>query len=171
MCDRIFSHKHLQPIYFKHAHISQLSDFIKDRTAFTFLAGDPFLQLLKPVALALLRVVRLAAGFLVRLGVVVGAAEAGLHGSRVRTIGDGGGRLASAVSRDCRSKALATAPHLNPTHVAHLSHSSTPKHTKKPPCAQQESQCARRLKEKSTRMGGLWGTKRSINRNSAVAWK
>lgn len=29
-----------------------------------------------------------------RLGVVVGAAEAGLHGSRVRTIGDGGGRLA-----------------------------------------------------------------------------
>ena len=23
------SHKHLQPIYFKHAHISQLSDFIR----------------------------------------------------------------------------------------------------------------------------------------------
>ena len=63
---------------------------------------------------------------------------------------------ASAVSRDCRSKALATAPHLNPTHVAHLSHSSTPKHTKKPPCAQQESQCARRLKERIARKGGLW---------------
>ena len=60
----------------------------------------------------------------------------------------------SAVSRDCRSKALATAPHLNPTHVAHLSHSSTPKRTKKPPCAQQESQCARRLKERIAR-GGL----------------
>ena len=26
--DRIFSHKYLQPIYFKHAHISQLPDFI-----------------------------------------------------------------------------------------------------------------------------------------------
>ena len=64
---------------------------------------------------------------------------------------------AFTVSRDCRSKALATAPHLNPTHVAHLSHSSTPKRTKKPPCAQQESQCARRLKERSTRMGWLWG--------------
>uniref|UniRef100_UPI00402689DB hypothetical protein n=1 Tax=Alloprevotella sp. TaxID=1872471 RepID=UPI00402689DB len=123
-----------------------MSDFIKDRTAFTFLTGDPFFQL-QAVALALLRVVRLAAGFLVRLGVVVGAAEAGLHGSRVRPIGGGDGRLASAVSRDCRSKALATAPHLNPTHVAHLFHSSTPKRTKKPPCAQQESQCAQRLND------------------------
>ena len=93
----------------------------------------------------------------------------GLHGSRGRTLGGGGGRLAScylvadaaeaiigdvqpralfqeegiahgttknisenasAVSRDCRSKALATAPHLNPTHVVNLSHSSTPKHKK-----------------------------------------
>jgi len=62
---------------------------------------------------------------------------------------------ASATSRDCRSKALATAPHLNPTHVAHLSHFSTPKRTKKPPCAQQESQCARRLKERIARKGGL----------------
>ena len=62
---------------------------------------------------------------------------------------------ASAVSRDCRSKAPATAPHLNPPHVAHLSHSSTPKHTKKPPCAQQESQCVRRLKERIARKGGL----------------
>uniref|UniRef100_UPI004025BB2F hypothetical protein n=1 Tax=Alloprevotella sp. TaxID=1872471 RepID=UPI004025BB2F len=123
-----------------------MSDFIKDRTAFTFLADDSFFQL-QAVALALLRVVRLAADFLVRLDVVVGAAEAGLHGSRVRTIWDGGGRLASAVSRDCRSKALATAPHLNPTHVAHLFHSSTPKRTKKPPCAQQESQCAQRLND------------------------
>ena len=43
--------------------------------------------------------------------------------------------------------------------------------SKKPPCAQQESQCARRLKERIARKGGLWGTKRSINRNSAVAWK
>ena len=56
-----------------------------------------------------------------------------------------------AVSRDCRSKALATAPHLPPTYVAHFSHSSTPKRTKKPPCAQQESQCARRLKERIAR--------------------
>ena len=62
---QLFSHKHLQPIYFKHAHISQLSDFIKDRTAFTFLAGDPFFQL-QAVALALLRVVRLAAARLCR---------------------------------------------------------------------------------------------------------
>ena len=62
---------------------------------------------------------------------------------------------ASDTSRDCRSKALATAPHLNPTHVAHLSHFSTPKRTKKPPCAQQESQCARRLKERIARNGGL----------------
>lgn len=54
---------------------------------------------------------------------------------------------ASATSRDCRSKAPATAPHISPTHVAHLSHSSTPKRTKKPPCAQQESQCARRLND------------------------
>ena len=28
MCNRIFSHKHLHSIDFKHAHISQLSDFI-----------------------------------------------------------------------------------------------------------------------------------------------
>ena len=56
---------------------------------------------------------------------------------------------AFTVSRDCRSKALATAPHLNTAPVVHLSHSSTPKRTKKPPCAQQESQCARRLKERS----------------------
>ena len=64
---------------------------------------------------------------------------------------------ASATLRDCRSKALATAPHLSPTHVAHLSHSFTPKRTKKPPCAQQESQCAQRLKERIARKGGLWG--------------
>ena len=53
---------------------------------YTKLSGDPFFQL-QAVALALLRVVR--------LGVVVGAAEAGLHGSRGRTLGGGGGRLAS----------------------------------------------------------------------------
>ena len=46
----------------------------------TVLSGDPFFQL-QAVALALLRVVRLAAGFLVRLGVVVGAAEAGCMGA------------------------------------------------------------------------------------------
>ena len=46
---------------------------------------------------------------------------------------------AFVVSRDCRSKALVIAPHIPPTHVAQLSYSSTPKHTKKPPCAQQES--------------------------------
>ena len=39
--------------------------------------------------------------------------------------------------------------------VVHLSHSSTPKRTKKPPCAQQESQCAQRLKERIARKGGL----------------
>lgn len=46
----------------------------------TVLSGDPFFQL-QAVALALLRVVRLAAGFLVRLCVVVGAAEAGCMGA------------------------------------------------------------------------------------------
>ena len=61
-------------------NIAQTSGYGKDRTAFTFLAGDPFFQL-QAVALALLRVVRLAAGFLVRLGVVVGAAEAGCMGA------------------------------------------------------------------------------------------
>ena len=54
-----------------------------------------------------------------------------------------------------RSKAPATVPHLNPTHVVHLFHFSTPKRTKKPPCAQQESQCAQRLKERIARKGGL----------------
>ena len=51
------------------------------------------------------------------------------------------------------ARRLPPPPHLNPPHVAHLSHSSTPKRTKKPPCAQQESQCARRLKERIARMG------------------
>ena len=46
----------------------------------TVLSGDPFFQL-QAVALALLRVVRLAAGFLVRLGVVVGAAEVDCMGA------------------------------------------------------------------------------------------
>lgn len=41
-------------------NIAQTSGYGKDRTAFTFWAGDPFFQL-KAVALALLRVVRLAA--------------------------------------------------------------------------------------------------------------
>ena len=53
------------------------------------------------------------------------------------------------------ARRLPPPPHLNPPHVAHLSHSSTPKRTKKPPCAQQESQCARRLKERIARKGGL----------------
>ena len=60
----------------------------------TALSGDPFFQL-QAVALALLRVVRLAAGFLVRLGVVVGAAEAGCMGAGAEPSGGGGGRLAS----------------------------------------------------------------------------
>lgn len=46
----------------------------------TVLSGDPFFQL-QAVALALLRVVRLTAGFLVRLGVVVGAAEVDCMGA------------------------------------------------------------------------------------------
>ena len=62
-----------------------------------------------------------------------------------------------------RSKALATAPHLITPHVVHLSHSSTPKRTKKPPCAQQESQCARRLKERIARKGGLGKKFMNIN--------
>ena len=53
------------------------------------------------------------------------------------------------------ARRLPPPPHLTPTHVAHLSHSPTPKRTKKPPCAQQESQCARRLKERIARKGGL----------------
>lgn len=53
------------------------------------------------------------------------------------------------------ARRLPPPPHLSPTHVVHLSHSSTPKRTKKPPCAQQESQCARRLKERIARKGGL----------------
>lgn len=75
-------------------NIAQTSGYGKERVTHTnltnlglrkrphrlyFLAGDPFFQL-QAVALALLRVVRLAAGFLVRLGVVVGAAEAGCMG-------------------------------------------------------------------------------------------
>lgn len=63
---------------------------------------------------------------------------------------------ACAVSRDCRSKAPATAPPLpqpfpcSPPHSCH--------HTEayeKPPYAQQESQCVRRLKERIARKGGL----------------
>ena len=61
-------------------NIAQTSGYGKDRTAFIFWAGDPFFQL-QAVALALLRVVRLAAGFLVRLGVVVGAAEVDCMGA------------------------------------------------------------------------------------------
>ena len=60
-----------------------------------FLAGDPFFQL-QAVALALLRVVRLAAGFLVRLGVVVGAAEAGCMGAGAES---SGGAVAGALLR------------------------------------------------------------------------
>ena len=54
------------------------------------------------------------------------------------------------------ARRLPPPPHLNPPHVAHLSHSSTPKRTKKPPCAQQESQCARRLKERIDRGGACY---------------
>lgn len=62
-----------------------------------FLAGDPFFQL-QAVALALLRVVRLAAGFLVRLGVVVGAAEAGCMGAGAEPSGAVAGALLRAIS-------------------------------------------------------------------------
>ena len=58
----------------------------------TVLSGDPFFQL-QAVALALLRVVRLAAGFLVRLGVVVGAAEAGCMGAGSEPSGTVAGAL------------------------------------------------------------------------------
>lgn len=53
------------------------------------------------------------------------------------------------------ARRLPPLPHLTPTYVTHFSHSFTPKRTKKPPCAQQESQCARRLKERIARKGGL----------------
>ena len=78
-------------------NIAQTSGYGKDRTAFTFLAGDPFFQL-QAVALALLRVVRLAAGFLVRLGVGVGAAEAGCMGAGAEPSGAVAGALFRAIS-------------------------------------------------------------------------
>ena len=64
-------------------------------------------------------------------------------------------RITFATSQDCLNKVLVTAPHLNPTHVVHPPHSSTPKHMKKPPCTQQESQCAWWLKVRIARGGGL----------------
>ncbi len=64
----------------------------------TALSGDPFFQL-QAVALALLRVVRLAAGFLVRLGVGgVGAAEAGCMGAGAEPSGAVAGTLLPAIS-------------------------------------------------------------------------
>ena len=63
----------------------------------TALLGDPFFQL-QAVALALLHVVRLAAGFLVRLGVVVGAAEAGCMGAGAEPSGAVAGALLRAIS-------------------------------------------------------------------------
>ena len=52
-------------------------------------------------------------------------------------------------SRDtAEAKRLPPPPYLPPPHVAHLCRSyHHTKHTKKPPCAQQENQCARRLKK------------------------
>lgn len=76
-------------------NIAQTSSYGKDRTAFTFLAGDSFFQL-QAVALVLLRVVRLVAGFLVRLCVVVGAAEAGCMGAGAEP---SGGAVAGALLR------------------------------------------------------------------------
>ena len=78
-------------------NIAQTSGYGKDRTAFTFLADDPFFQL-QAVAVALLRVVRLAAGFLVRLGVVVGAAEAGYMGAGAEPSGAVADALLRAIS-------------------------------------------------------------------------
>ena len=63
----------------------------------TALSGDPFFQL-QAVAVALLRVVRLAAGFLVRLGVVVGAAEAGCMGAEAEPSRTVTGALLRAIS-------------------------------------------------------------------------
>ena len=63
----------------------------------TVLSDDPFFQL-QAVAVALLRVVRLAAGFLVRLGVVVGAAEAGCMGAGAEPSGAVAGALLRAIS-------------------------------------------------------------------------
>lgn len=62
----------------------------------TALSGDSFFQL-QAVAVALLRVVRLAAGFLVRLG-VVGAVEAGCMGAGAGPSGAVAGALLRAIS-------------------------------------------------------------------------
>lgn len=71
----------------------------------TVLSGDPFFQL-QAVALALLRVVRLAAGFLVRLGVVVGTAEAGCMGAGAEPSGAVAGALLRAISWLTRQRQL-----------------------------------------------------------------
>ena len=71
----------------------------------TALSGDPFFQL-QAVALALLRVVRLAVGFLVRLGVAVGAAEAGCMGAGAEPSGAVVGALLRAISWLTRQRQL-----------------------------------------------------------------
>ena len=76
----------------------------------TALLGDPFFQL-QAVALALLRVVRLAAGFLVRLGVVVGAAEAGCMGAGAEP----SGAVAGALLLPCQE--IVGARRLPPPHI------------------------------------------------------
>lgn len=62
-----------------------------------FLAGDPFFQL-QAVALVFLRVVRLAASFLSRSGVVVGTAEAGYMGAGAEPSGTVADALLRAIS-------------------------------------------------------------------------
>ena len=71
----------------------------------TVLSGDPFFQL-QAVALTLLRVVRLAAGFLMRLGVVVGAEEADCMGTGAEPSGAVAGALLRAISWLTRQRQL-----------------------------------------------------------------
>ena len=71
----------------------------------TVLSGDSFFQL-QAVALALLRVVRLAAGFLVHLGVVIEAAEAGCMGAGTEPSGTVAGALLRAISWLTRQRQL-----------------------------------------------------------------
>ena len=86
-------------------NIAQTSGYGKDRTAFTFLAGDPFFQL-QAVALVFLRVVRLAASFLSRSGVVVGTAEAGYMGAGAEPSGMVADALLRAISWLTRQRQL-----------------------------------------------------------------
>ena len=80
----------------------------------TVLSGDPFFQL-QAVAVALLRVVRLAAGFLVRLCVGGRSGRGGLQESRGSTLEDGDGRLASCYL--VKQGACHRPTHHSPIHI------------------------------------------------------